>query len=393
MKLLSLQDVGLKSKRVVIREDFNVPMRDGAIRSTKRIDAAIPTLEYALSHGAAVIVLSHMGRPVEGEYDNTLSLAPVAAYLAEKLPYPVRFEKNYLEGVHVAPGELVLCENVRFLKGERANDPALAKALAKLGDIFVMDAFATAHRKEASTYGIAEYADIALAGPLLLSEWQAIEQALHDAKTPVMAVVGGSKISSKFSILEFLIEQVDVLIPGGGIANTLLFATGEPIGNSLYEPEKINEAKALLEKARNKGCRILLPTDVVVGKQFSSQCPAFNKQLYEVAPDDMILDVGPETAAIYAQTLLEAKTIIWNGPVGVFEFPQFSFGTREVAMAIANSDAYTLAGGGDTIAAIEQYDLAPELSYISTGGGAFLECLEGKTLPAIAILAKRGAQA
>lgn len=393
MKLLSLQDVGLKSKRVVIREDFNVPMRDGAIRSTKRIDVAIPTLEYALSHGAAVIVLSHMGRPVEGEYDNTLSLAPVAAYLAEKLPYPVRFEKNYLEGVHVAPGELVLCENVRFLKGERANDPALAKALAKLGDIFVMDAFATAHRKEASTYGIAEYADIALAGPLLLSEWQAIEQALHDAKTPVMAVVGGSKISSKFSILEFLIEQVDVLIPGGGIANTLLFATGEPIGNSLYEPEKINEAKALLEKARNKGCRILLPTDVVVGKQFSSQCPAFNKQLYEVAPDDMILDVGPETAAIYVQTLLEAKTIIWNGPVGVFEFPQFSFGTREVAMAIANSDAYTLAGGGDTIAAIEQYDLAPELSYISTGGGAFLECLEGKTLPAIAILAKRGAQA
>lgn len=393
MKLLSLQDVDLKSKRVVIREDFNVPMRDGAIRSTKRIDAAIPTLEYALSQGAAVIVLSHMGRPVEGEYDSTLSLAPVAAYLGEILPYPVRFEKNYLEGVNVAPGELVLCENVRFLKGEKANDPALAKNLAKLGDIFVMDAFATAHRKEASTYGIAEYANIALAGPLLLHEWQAIEQALHHAESPVMAVVGGSKISSKFSILEFLIERVAVLIPGGGIANTLLFAAGEPIGNSLYEPEKVDEAKALLEKAQRIGCRILLPSDVVVGKQFRSQCPAFNKQLYEVAPDDMILDVGPETAAHYSETLLGAKTIIWNGPVGVFEFPQFSYGTREVAMAIANSGAFTLAGGGDTIAAIEQYDLAPALSYISTGGGAFLECLEGKTLPAIDILAKRGAQA
>lgn len=393
MKLLSLQDVDLKAKRVVIREDFNVPMRDGAIRSTKRIDAAIPTLAYALQQGAAVIVLSHMGRPIEGEYNPLLSLAPVARYLAEQLPYPVRFESNYLEGLEVAPGELVVCENVRFLPGEKANDPLLSKKLAKLGDVFVMDAFATAHRKEASTYGIAEYADIAVAGPLLLQEWQAIEQALHAAQKPVMAVVGGSKISSKFSILDFLIEHVAVLIPGGGIANTLLFAAGEPIGNSLYEPEKIDEAKLLLEKAQSKGCRILLPTDVVVGKQFSSHCPAFNKQLYEVAEDDMILDIGPETAAHYAQTLSDAKTIIWNGPVGVFEFPQFSFGTREVAMAIANSTAFTLAGGGDTIAAIEQYELSDALSYISTGGGAFLECLEGKTLPAIEVLAKHGVSA
>ncbi|HAU0706944.1 TPA: phosphoglycerate kinase [Legionella pneumophila] len=389
MNLFKMSDIDLSGKRVLIREDLNVPIKDGMITSDQRLQAALPTIKSALDSGAAVIVLSHLGRPEEGKYEKKFSLEPVADYLRKNLEYPVRFVKDYLIGVDVKPGELVVCENVRFNPGEKANDEALAKKLASLCDVFVMDAFGTAHRAQASTYGVAQYAPVAVAGPLLIRELEALNQVLKAPKKPIVAIVGGAKVSSKLSLLKQLVGMVDVLIPGGGIANTFLKAQGFEIGISLYEPDLLDEARHILILAKEKGCQIPLPTDVVVGKTFSETCPAFNKSLSNVAEDDMILDIGPETIRDYVDLIHEANTIIWNGPVGVFEFPQFAYGTRAIAIAIAESDAFSIAGGGDTLAAVDLYDLNQQISYISTGGGAFLECLEGKTLPAVAILQER----
>ncbi|ANN94321.1 TPA: phosphoglycerate kinase [Legionella pneumophila] len=389
MNLIKMSDIDLSGKRVLIREDLNVPIKDGMITSDQRLQAALPTIKSALDNGAAVIVLSHLGRPEEGKYEKKFSLEPVADYLRKNLEYPVRFVKDYLSGVDVKPGELVVCENVRFNPGEKANDEALAKKLANLCDVFVMDAFGTAHRAQASTYGVAQYAPVAVAGPLLIRELEALNQVLKAPKKPIVAIVGGAKVSSKLSLLKQLVGMVDVLIPGGGIANTFLKAQGFEIGISLYEPDLLDEARHILILAKEKGCQIPLPTDVVVGKTFSETCPAFNKSLSNVAEDDMILDIGPETIRDYVDLIHEANTIIWNGPVGVFEFPQFAYGTRAIAIAIAESDAFSIAGGGDTLAAVDLYDLNQQISYISTGGGAFLECLEGKTLPAVAILQER----
>ncbi|HAT5920062.1 TPA: phosphoglycerate kinase [Legionella pneumophila] len=389
MNLIKMSDIDLSGKRVLIREDLNVPIKDGMITSDQRLQAALPTIKSALDSGAAVIVLSHLGRPEEGKYEKKFSLEPVADYLRENLEYPVRFVKDYLSGVDVNPGELVVCENVRFNPGEKSNDEALAKKLASLCDVFVMDAFGTAHRAQASTYGVAQYAPVAVAGPLLIRELEALNQVLKAPKKPIVAIVGGAKVSSKLSLLKQLVGMVDVLIPGGGIANTFLKAQGFEIGISLYEPDLLDEARHILILAKEKGCQIPLPTDVVVGKTFSETCPAFNKSLSNVAADDMILDIGPETIRDYVDLIHEANTIIWNGPVGVFEFPQFAYGTRAIAIAIAESDAFSIAGGGDTLAAVDLYDLNQQISYISTGGGAFLECLEGKTLPAVAILQER----
>lgn len=386
MKCPSMQDIDLHNRRVIIREDLNVPIKDGIITSEQRLEAAIPTLLQALKANAAVLLLAHMGRPQEGKFEAKYSLKPVADYLAKHLPYPVHFASDYLSGVDMRPGELVVAENVRFNIGEKANDEALSKRLASLGDIFVMDAFGTAHRAHASTCGIAKYAMQAVAGPLLMKELQALEHVLKNPKHPVVAIVGGAKVSSKLSLLRKLIEQVDVLIPGGGIANTFLNASGIEIGQSLCEPDLIDDAKALLSYAKEHQCEIPLPKDVVVGKYFGDTCPAFNKNLQQLASDDLILDIGPETIHRYVEKIQSAKTIIWNGPVGVFEFPQFAYGTRALAIAIANSDAYSVAGGGDTLAAIDQYDLKQKISLISTGGGAFLAYLEGETLPAVAAL-------
>ncbi|WP_106224714.1 phosphoglycerate kinase [Legionella pneumophila] len=389
MNLIKMSDIDLSGKRVLIREDLNVPIKDGMITSDQRLQAALPTIKSALDSGAAVIVLSHLGRPEEGKYEKKFSLEPVADYLKENLEYPVRFVKDYLNGLDVKPGELVICENVRFNPGEKSNDESLAKKLANLCDVFVMDAFGTAHRAQASTYGVAQYAPIAVAGPLLIRELEALNQVLKAPKKPIVAIVGGAKVSSKLSLLKQLVGIVDVLIPGGGIANTFLKAQGFEIGISLYEPDLLDEARHILILAKEKGCQIPLPTDVVVGKTFSETCPAFNKSLSNVAEDDMILDIGPETIRDYVDLIHDANTIIWNGPVGVFEFPQFAYGTRAIAIAIAESDAFSIAGGGDTLAAVDLYDLNQQISYISTGGGAFLECLEGKTLPAVAILQER----
>lgn len=390
MSLISIKDVDLKSKCVLIREDLNVPIKDGIITSDQRLRAVLPTLQKVLDAGAGVIVLSHLGRPTEGKYDPKLSLQPVANYLAAQLNYPVRFSTDYLQGVKVKPGELVLCENVRFNFGEKSNDPALARQLASLCDVFIMDAFGTAHRCHASTYGLAQYAPIAVAGPLLLRELETLERVLRAPEKPIIAIVGGAKVSSKLSLLKQMISRVDVLIPGGGIANTFLKASGKEIGISLYEPNLIEEAQAILQLAKKTGCEIVLPTDVVVGKHFQDTCPAYNKTLSHVAADDMIMDIGPETVARYIALIETGKTIIWNGPLGVFEFPQFGYGTRAVAIAIANSDAFSITGGGDTLAAIDKYDLTDQMDYISTGGGAFLQYLEGKPLPAVAILEERG---
>lgn len=389
MNLLKMSDLNLRDKRLLIREDLNVPIKDGIITSDQRLQAALPTLRAALEEGAAVMVLSHLGRPEEGRFEKRFSLKPVADYLAAHLEYPVRFTDNYLEGIEVNPGELVICENVRFNFGEKANDDALAQKLAHLCDIFVMDAFGTAHRAQASTVGVAKYAPVAAAGPLLIRELEALQHVLKKPMKPIVAVVGGAKVSSKLSLLKQLVTKVDFLIPGGGIANTFLKAQGYEIGISLCEDYLLNEAREILALAAENGCQIPLPSDVVVGKTFSDSCPAFNKSLNNLASDDMIMDIGPETIHRYIDIVDEAKTIIWNGPVGVFEFPQFSYGTRALAIAIANSDAFSIAGGGDTLAAVDLYDLTQQISYISTGGGAFLEFLEGKTLPAVAILEER----
>ena len=389
MILTKMSDIDLRNKRVLIREDFNVPIKDGIITSDQRLQAALPTLRAALEAGAAVIVLSHLGRPEEGKPEPRFSLKPVADYLAENLDYPVHFQTQYLDCVTVKPGELVICENVRFNIGEKTNNDVLAKQLASLCDVFVMDAFGTAHRAHASTCGVAKYAPIAAAGPLLVRELEALQHVFKAPEKPIIAIVGGAKVSSKLSLLKRMVTMVDVLIPGGGIANTFLKAQGHEIGLSLYESYLLDDARAILELAAKSGCQIPLPSDVVVGKSFSDTCPAYNKSLSNVANDDMIMDIGPETITRYIHLLDTAKTIIWNGPVGVFEFPQFSYGTRALAIAVANSDAFTIAGGGDTLAAIDQYDLTDQISYISTGGGAFLEYLEGKTLPAVAVLEER----
>ena len=386
MTLIKMTDLDLHAQRVLIREDLNVPIKDGMITSDQRLQAALPTLRAALQANAAVIVLSHLGRPVEGAIDNRLSLQPVADYLKQQLSCPVHFVSDYLDGVDAKPGELIICENVRFNVGEKANDADLSKRLAKLCDVFVMDAFGTAHRAHASTCGVAQYAPIAAAGPLLVRELAALHHVLRAPQKPIIAIVGGAKVSTKLSMLKQLVGMVDVLIPGGGIANTFLKAQGNEIGCSLHENQLLDEARQILALAAEKGCEIPLPSDVVVGKSFSETCPAYNKLLANVAKDDMIMDIGPETITRYMDIINDANTIIWNGPVGVFEFPQFSYGTRALAIAIANSDAFSIAGGGDTLAAIDQYDLTDQISYISTGGGAFLEYLEGKTLPAVAAL-------
>ena len=389
MNLIEMTNLDLKGKRVLIREDLNVPIKNGIITSDQRLQAALPTLRLALQAGAAVILLSHRGRPEEGRIDPKYSLQPVADYLAKNLEYPVTFTTDYLQGLDVKPGTCTLCENVRFNAGEKRNDPGLAKQLASLCDVFVMDAFGTAHREHASTCGVARYAPIAAAGPLLVRELAALRQVLYAPKKPIVIIVGGAKVSSKLSLLKKMVQMADVLIPGGGIANTFLKAQGHEIGLSLCETELLDEAREILDQAAAAGCLIPLPSDVVVGKAFSDSCPAFNKSLVNVANDDMIMDIGPETVTRYIHLLDDAKTIIWNGPVGVFEFPQFGYGTRALAIAISNSDAFTIAGGGDTLAAIDTYDLTTHISYISTGGGAFLEYLEGKQLPAVEILEER----
>ncbi len=389
VKLVRMSDLDLAGKRVLIREDLNVPVADGQVTSDARIRAALPTLRLAIERDARVLVMSHLGRPREGARDPALSLAPVAARLSSLLGRPVRLVGDWLGGVEVAPGEVVLLENVRFNKGEKGNDEGLARRMAALCDVFVMDAFGTAHRAEASTHGIARFAPVACAGPLLVSELEALETALGNPARPLVAVVGGSKVSTKLSVLENLIGKVDQLVVGGGIANTFLAAAGLPVGKSLYEPEMIDVARRLLARSRERGVGIPIPVDVVVAGELSAAAEADVKPVSEVAEGDMILDLGPDTAELIAKIVMAAGTVIWNGPLGVFEFDQFGEGTRVLAQAIARSRAFSIAGGGDTLAAIDKYDVGGDISYISTGGGAFLEFVEGRTLPAVAILEQR----
>jgi phosphoglycerate kinase len=387
-----MTDLDLRGKRVLIREDLNVPVKDGKVTSTARIDAALPTLRAALDAGARVLVMSHLGRPKAGKPDPASSLAPVATKLAEMLGRKVPLATNWLDGVDVKAGELVLCENVRYEKGEEEDDDELAKRMAKLCDVFVMDAFGTAHRAQASTNGVARHAPVACAGPLLVAELEALAAALEKPKRPVAAIIGGSKVSTKIAVLQSLSTKVDVLILGGGIANTILAATGASVGKSLYEPDQVPFAKRLLAGEFGKA-EIPLPTDVVVGTSLEAGTKGRVKRVRDVAADEMILDIGPETAASYAERLARAGTIVWNGPVGVFENPEFAAGTKGVAEAVAASKAFSIAGGGDTLAAIEQFGVGDKISYVSTGGGAFLEFLEGKKLPAVATLEERARSA
>ncbi|RMH38853.1 MAG: phosphoglycerate kinase [Gammaproteobacteria bacterium] len=389
MNMIKMSDLDLRNKRVLIREDLNVPIHNGQITSDKRIRAALPTIRMALEQGAKVLVMSHLGRPVEGEWSADYSLGPVAEHLQSLLGVPVTLVKDYLNGIQDQPEGVLLLENVRMNVGEKKNDPELAKQYAALCDVFVMDAFGTAHRAQASTYGVAQFAPVACAGPLLVAELEALGKALESPKRPLVAIVGGSKVSTKLTVLEQLLNKVDQLIIGGGIANTFIAATGLDVGKSLVEPDLIPTAQALMAKAKEKGAEIPLPVDVVVGKQLDANEPAVIKPVAELAADDMILDIGPETARRLAEVLMQAGTIIWNGPVGVFELPQFADGTRALAKAIAESHAFSVAGGGDTLAAIDQFEVAEHISYISTGGGAFLEFVEGKTLPAVEILQQR----
>ena len=392
MKLLRMADLALAGKRVLIREDLNVPVHNGVVTSDARIRAVLPTLRLALDAGARVMIMSHLGRPEEGKFDPGLSLAPVAAKLSELLGRPVALVSDWLNGVEVQPGSAVLCENVRFNKGEKKDAEALAQQMAALGDVFVMDAFGTAHRAEASTHGVAKFAPVACAGPLLVAELEALERALAKPARPMVAIVGGSKVSTKLTVLESLLDQVDMLIVGGGIANTFLAATGIAIGKSLHEKDMLQIASRLLQRARERGADIPLPQDVVVAREFAATAHADVRPVHEVADDEMILDIGPDTSEQFARMLQSAGTIVWNGPVGVFEFDQFGEGTKAIADAIARSSAFSLAGGGDTLAAIEKYGVEDGISYISTGGGAFLEFVEGKTLPAVAILEQRAAE-
>ncbi|MDG1944312.1 MAG: phosphoglycerate kinase [Halioglobus sp.] len=379
-----MQDQDLRGKRVLIREDLNVPIKNGVVTSDARIRAALPSIEAARSAGAKVILMSHLGRPVEGEYDPQLSLGPVAEYLSLALGSPVSLVTDWRVGVELAEGEVALLENVRFNLGEKSDDESLSRAYAALCDIFVMDAFGTAHRAQASTHGVAKHAPVACAGPLLAGELSALELALSSPARPLVAIVGGSKVSTKLKVLETLSDKVDQLVVGGGIANTFLAANGNAVGKSLCEHDLILVAQALLHKVS-----IPLPADVVTAKAFSEDAEAHLKFASDVTEDDMIFDIGPEAAKQVAEIIAGAGTILWNGPVGVFEFEQFASGTRAVAEAIADSNAFSLAGGGDTLAAIDQFDIADKVSYISTGGGAFLEYVEGKTLPAVAMLEQR----
>ncbi len=380
----------VRGQRVFIRADLNVPQDDaGHITEDTRIRASVPCIRMALDAGAAVMVTSHLGRPTEGEFKPEDSLAPVAARLAELLGRPVPLKANWVDGVAVQPGEVVLLENCRLNKGEKKNNEELARKMAALTDIFVHDAFGTAHRAEASTYGIAQFAKVACAGPLLAAEIDAITKALAHPKRPLVAIVAGSKVSTKLTILQSLAAKVDGLVVGGGIANTFLLAQGLPIGKSLAEPDLVNEAKAVIAAMKARGAAVPIPVDVVCAKAFKADAVATVKAVADVAPDDLILDIGPKTAALLADQLEAAGTIVWNGPVGVFEFDAFANGTETIARAIADSDAFSIAGGGDTLAAIAKYGIEKDVGYISTGGGAFLEVLEGKTLPAFEILARR----
>jgi phosphoglycerate kinase len=379
-----MTQLDLAGKRVLVREDLNVPLKDGVVSSDARIRAALPTIKSALAAGARVIVMSHLGRPVEGQFSEEFSMAPVASHLAQLLGSPVTLVANWRDGVDVAEGEVALLENVRFNIGEKADDEELAKQYASLCDVFVMDAFGTAHRAQASTHGVARFAPVACAGPLLAGELSALEQALADPARPMVAIVGGSKVSTKLTVLETLSTKVDQLIVGGGIANTFLAASGKPVGKSLCEHDLIPAAQALAASTS-----IPLPVDVVTGKEFSEDAEASLKSADDVADDDMIFDIGPRAAAEIAQILASAGTILWNGPVGVFEFEQFAGGTQALSRAIADSPAFSLAGGGDTLAAIDKFGITDKVSYISTGGGAFLEYVEGKTLPAVAMLEQR----
>lgn len=389
MNILKMSELDLAGKRVLIRQDLNVPVKEGKVTSDARIKASLPTIKAALEAGARVMVMSHLGRPTEGQFEAQYSLQPVVDYLDEALDCPVRLAGDYLNGVEVAEGELVVLENVRFNPGEKKDDETLSKQYAALCDIYVMDAFGTAHRAQASTHGVGKFAPQACAGPLLAAELEALGKALQNPARPLLAIVGGSKVSTKLTVLEALSEKVDQLIVGGGIANTFIAATGSPVGKSLYEADLIPEAKRLLEKARANGGDIPVPDDVVVGQEFSETAVATHKKVSEVSESDMIFDIGPQTAEKLAEQIKKAGTIVWNGPVGVFEFDQFGAGTKVLAHAIADSDAFSIAGGGDTLAAVDKYEIADKISYISTGGGAFLEFLEGKALPAVTMLEQR----
>ncbi len=386
-RVLRMTDQSLAGRRVLVRVDFNVPVKDGRVTSDARIQAALPTIRMALARGAAVILLSHLGRPKEGFFDPALSLRPVADHLSGLLGQPVPLVREWLNGFEIADGEVVLCENVRFNVGEKANKPALARKIAALGDIFVMDAFGTAHRAEASTHGVARYAPVACAGPLLMAELTALERVLRKPARPVVAIVGGSKVSTKLKVLQSLARQVDQLIVGGGIANTFIAAAGHPVGKSLYEKERLSEARRLTGKGFRAS--IPVPADVVVAKAAKASAAATTRPVNKVGPGELILDIGPRTAELYSRLIARAGTIIWNGPVGVFEIEKFGKGTRRVAEAVARSRAFSVAGGGDTLAALEKYGLSDRLSYVSTGGGAFLEFLDGTLLPAVAVLAER----
>lgn len=390
MAIVRMRDLDLRGKRVLIREDLNVPIKDGKITSEQRIKAALPTLKLAVSQGAAVMVTSHLGRPKEGVWSAEDSLAPVAARLSELLGQPVLLKKDWLDGVDVNPGQIVLLENCRMNIGEAADDEALSKKLADLCDVFVMDAFGTAHRAQASTHGVIRQAKIAAGGPLLMAELDALAKALEAPERPLMAIVAGSKVSTKLELLGNLVGKVDQLIVGGGIANTFMAAVGLPVGKSLCEMDLLDTARQILADAKARGADIPIPTDVVVAKAFAADAEATVKAVADVAEDDMILDIGPDTAQRYARMIAKAGTVIWNGPVGVFEFDAFAKGTEVLANAIADSKAFSIAGGGDTLAAVDKFGIEKDISYISTGGGAFLEFCEGKPLPAVTALMARG---
>ena len=392
MRVISMDDVNLASKRVLIREDLNVPLKDGRVTNDNRIRAALPTIQKALDAGAKVMIMSHLGRPTEGEPAPEFSLAPVADALSSLLGRPVKFVKDYLEQpVELADGEVALFENVRFNKGEKKNNPELAARLASLCDVFVMDAFATAHRAQASTEGAVRLAPVACAGPLLLAELEALTKALDAPEYPLVALIGGSKVSTKLTLLEGLLKEVDCLIVGGGIANTFLKARGFEVGKSLYEEDLVDDAARILEAAHAMGKDMPLPVDVVVAPELSADAPAVIKAVEEVGADEMILDVGPKTIELYAKTLRAAKTIVWNGPVGAFEIDQFGEGTKELAEVIADCPAFSFAGGGDTVAAVTKYGVRDKMDYVSTAGGALLEFMEGIKLPAVAALEDRAA--
>lgn len=390
MSVIKMTDLELSGKRVLIRQDLNVPVKDGVVSSDQRIKASLPAIQFCIDAGAKLMIMSHLGRPTEGSPEAQYSLKPVADYLSKALAREIPIVDDYLQAApEMADGDVVLLENVRFNIGEKANDEALSRQYAALCDVYVMDAFGTAHRAQASTHGAGNFAPIACAGPLLAGELEALAKALDNPKRPMVAIVGGSKVSTKLTVLESLSKVVDQLIPGGGIANTFIAAAGYNVGKSLVEVDLIPEAKRLIEQAHAEGKEIPVPTDVVCGKEFSELAKAVIKSVEDITNDDMIFDIGPQTAARFAEIMQQSATVVWNGPVGVFEFDQFGEGTKTLALAIADSDAFSIAGGGDTLAAVDKYEIADRVSYISTGGGAFLEFLEGKQLPAVVMLEQR----